>query len=123
MHISIMEIIISILIVCGMLFTLGGAVGLIRFPDTFCRMHALSKGTTLGIILLMIGAFLYFIWSGVGFCFKSILSLFFIFLTAPVGAHMLAKAGYHYGVPLWHKSVKDDLAKECEFIREDKADY
>ena len=123
MGISIMEVIIAILVICGMVFTLGGAIGLIRFPDSYCRMHALSKGSTLGIICLMLAAVCYFIWSGIGFRVQSILALFFIFMTAPVGAHMISKAAYHYGVPLWKGSVKDDLAKNCEHIREDYADY
>ena len=36
---------------------------------------------------------------------------------------MISKAAYHYGVPLWKGSVRDDLQADCEFIREDKADY
>lgn len=119
----VIEIVISLLILCGTLFSLGGAVGILRLPDSYCRMHALSKGTTLGIICFMLAAFGYFAWSGIAICFKSLLALFFIFLSAPVGSHMIAKAGYHYGIPLWEKSVRDDLQEDCDFISDHNADY
>lgn len=117
------EIIVSALILFGSIFLLGAAVGIIRFPDTYCRMHALGKGSTMGIICIMLAAFIYFIWSGVGVCIQSLLALVFIAISSPIGGHMIAKAAYHYGVPLWGGSVRDDLLEDCEFISEDNADY
>lgn len=119
----VIEIIISLLILFGAIFLLGGAVGILRFPDTYCRMHALGKGTTMGIICFMLAAFIYFAWSGVAICIKSLLSLVFIAVSAPIGSHMIAKAAYHYGIPLWYGSVRDDLLEDCDFISEDDADF
>lgn len=117
------EIIISVLVLCGSIFLLGAAVGIIRFPDTYCRMHALGKGSTMGIICLMLAGFIYFLWSGVDVCIQSLLALFFIAISSPIGGHMISKAAYHYGVPLWEGSVRDDLLEDCEFISEDKAEF
>jgi multicomponent Na+:H+ antiporter subunit G len=119
----VIEIIVSMLLLFGAIFLLGGAVGILRFPDTYCRMHALGKGTTMGIICMMLAAFIYFAWSGVAICIKSLLCLVFIAISAPIGSHMIAKASYHYGIPLWKGSVRDDLLNDCEFISEDKADF
>ncbi|MBQ3198777.1 MAG: monovalent cation/H(+) antiporter subunit G [Firmicutes bacterium] len=117
------EILISLLVFFGAIFLLGGAVGILRFPDVYCRMHALGKGTTMGIICFMLAAFIYFCWSGVGVCIMSLLALVFISVSAPIGSHMIAKAAYHYGIPLWQNSLRDDLKPDCEFISEDKADF
>lgn len=117
------EIVISLLVLFGAIFLLGGAVGILRFPDVYCRMHALGKGTTMGIICFMLAAFIYFYWSGVGVCMMSLLALVFISVSAPIGSHMIAKAAYHYGIPLWQNSLRDDLKPDCEFISEDKADF
>lgn len=119
----VIEIIISMLILFGAIFLLGGAVGILRFPDAYCRMHALGKGTTMGIICFMLAAFIYFAWSGVAICIRSLLSLVFIAVSAPIGSHMISKAAYHYGIPLWEGSVRDDLREDCEFISEDNADF
>ena len=117
------EIVVPLLILFGTILLLGGAVGILRFPDTYCRMHALGKGTTMGIICFMLAATIYFVWSGIGLSVQSILSLVFISISSPIGSHMIAKAAYHYGIPLWKESVRDDLKEDCEFIREDNADY
>lgn len=88
----ITEIISSIFIVSGLFFMFVGAVGLIRLPDLFTRMHATTKCDTLGAGLVLIGLMVY-----AGFTFLTLnllMILGFIWLTNPTGAHYIAESAY-----------------------------
>lgn len=94
------DILICSLLLIGTFFTLVGSIGLLRMPDLYTRMHALTKGVTLGLLGLFLAAILVF--QSWVITFKVILALGFIFLTNPVGAHMIARAAYHHlKVPFW----------------------
>lgn len=108
------QILVSVFLLIGMVFFLGGSIGLIRFPDAYCRMHALGKPITLGMIFCLIGAFIFFLAKGIPGYALVIAAAIFIFLTAPVATHMISKASYHRGVKLWGKTVHDDLAGNIE---------
>ncbi|WP_332690777.1 monovalent cation/H(+) antiporter subunit G [Halalkalibacter lacteus] len=108
------EIILSIFILMGAFLSLLGSVGLIRFPDVYGRTHAATKSATLGVISIMIATFLFFLLVEGIFVGKVLLAILFVFLTAPVAALMVARAAYRTGVPLWEKSVQDDLKKVYE---------
>lgn len=89
----IAEIIASILVIMGLFFYVVGAIGLIRMPDVFCRMHATTKADTLGAGLVFIGLV---VWQGFTFVSLNILVvLFFIWLTMPTAAHAIAKSEYY----------------------------
>lgn len=85
-----MTLITSILILLGSIFVFIAAVGLLRFKDLYSRMHATTKATSFGILLLIVGVALFFntsiIW------IKSLLVIIFIYLTAPLAAHSIAKS-------------------------------
>ncbi|MDO4581672.1 MAG: monovalent cation/H(+) antiporter subunit G [Bacillota bacterium] len=107
----ILSVLICIFILGGSFFIFAGILGLIRFPDVYCRMHATTKGPTLGIMLVMVASILFFATAGghEGFFYsRELLVIFFILLTAPVGAHMLSKNAYRAGVDMWEESVQDD---------------
>lgn len=107
---EIANVIIGILIFLGALLHLLGSAGLIRFPDVYNRMHAVSKSSTLGVISILVGA-TWFLWMDQGTLnVKLLLAILFIFLTSPVGGHLITRAAYRTNVPLWEKSVRDDLA-------------
>lgn len=105
------EIIISIFILIGGFLSLLGSIGLIRFPDVYGRTHAATKSATLGVISLVIATFLFFLLVQGEFIMKLLLAIVFVFLTAPVAALMVARSAYKTKVPLWEKSVQDDLKK------------
>jgi multicomponent Na+:H+ antiporter subunit G len=84
------DIIISILIITGSLFILLASIGLMRFKDLLSRMHATTKATSFGVLLLIIGVSLSFNIPAV--YVKAILIVFFIYLTAPLAAHAIAKS-------------------------------
>jgi multicomponent Na+:H+ antiporter subunit G len=96
-----MDIASSILISIGVLFLLLGAIGILRFPDCYTRMHAAGKCDTLGSLLIVGGIALYH-----GFSLGSAKILFiavFIFLTSPTATHAIARAALRNKLPLWTK--------------------
>ncbi|MCK0471640.1 monovalent cation/H(+) antiporter subunit G [Halalkalibacter sp. APA_J-10(15)] len=105
------EVIISIFVLIGGFLSLLGSIGLIRFPDVYGRTHAATKSATLGVISIIIATFLFFLLVQGEFIMKLLLAIIFVFLTAPVAAQMVGRAAYRTKVPLWEKSVQDDLKK------------
>lgn len=93
----------------GGFFSLTGAIGIVRFPDVYSRSHAATKSATLGVISIMLGVFLYFLFVEGIFSGKVLLTVFFVSLTAPVSAFMITRSAYNVGVKLSEKTVQDDL--------------
>lgn len=112
------QIAVSAFLLAGMVFFLGGSIGLIRFPDAYCRMHALGKPITLGMLFCLIGAVIFFFAQGLPGYALAIAAVIFIFLTAPVATHMISKASYHRGIKLCDKTLIDDLADPLEAKKE-----
>ena len=110
----LMQIVISFFLLVGTVFCFGGAVGLIRFPDTYCDLHALGKPITLGVVSYLIAAMIYFGVTGHGFCAHTLIAILFIMLTSPVATHLIIKASYHRGIPLWEESCRDDLGRDSD---------
>ena len=84
------KIIISVLILLGSFFILVSAIGILRFKDLYGRLHATTKATSFGLLLLLVGVSLFFNIFPV--YVKSLLIIIFIFLTAPLAAHTIAKS-------------------------------
>lgn len=101
------EILIIILVSLGSLFVLLAAIGLVRMPDLYLRISVTTKAATLGIGLVLASVAFYFQETSVTTRILAI--VLFILLTAPVAAHLLSRASYITGVPLWKKSVMDEL--------------
>lgn len=101
------DLVIAVLLFSGSLFTLVASVGLLRMPDLFMRLSAATKAATLGIALVLAAVALHFNQTGV--TGRVIAIIAFVILTAPVAAHMIARAAYFIGVPLWKRSISDDL--------------
>ena len=96
----------AIFLLLGAALAFIGAVGLVRLPDLFARMHAATKPQTLGLLLILIGlALTVRTWASVATLLIVVASQA---LTAPVAAHMLGRAGYRAGV------AEDDLLHHDE---------
>ena len=91
----IIEAIVSLLVLAGAVFTLAGSVALVRFPDFFLRLHGPTKAATTGVGTLLLASALFFSWTGASVHVEEVLIMLFLFLTAPVSAHLLAKAILH----------------------------
>lgn len=83
---------IQILVLMGIFFLSIGTLGLLKLSDTLERMHATSEATTLGVGFTILAGAIEFYPDGV--YLSAVLALFFLFLTAPTGAHMIARADY-----------------------------
>lgn len=101
------EFLASLLLVCGGLLMALAALGALRMPDLPMRLHATTKAGALGSGLILIAVAV--VYASAAITARSLAVILFIMLTAPVAAHVLARAGHFAGVPLWHKSVRDDL--------------
>lgn len=99
---------VGLLALAGSGFTLVAAIGLLRLPDLYTRMHAASKAGTLGSCVLLIALAVHA--DDVAIALRALAGVAFFLLTAPISAHLLAKAAHEAGFPLWPRSVRDDLA-------------
>ena len=106
------ELIIAILVLLGCLFCLVAAVGIIRLPDTLIRMHAATKAGTLGAGLILAGVAVWF--SEMGTVLIALLTLVFLYMTAPVAAHLIGRAAYMSGVELSSRTWVDHLGEDMK---------
>lgn len=97
---DLIEGLVALFLLLGSLFALVGAIGLYRLPDFFMRLHGPTKATTLGVGGMVIASLIYFGSRGNGLSLHELLITLFLFITAPVSAHMLAKAALQQKLPL-----------------------
>lgn len=100
----------GILLVVASLFTLTAAIGLLRLPDLYTRMHAASKAGTLGSCVMLIALAIHA--EAPAVALRALAGVAFFLLTAPISAHLLAKAAHAAGHALWPGSVADELAED-----------
>lgn len=86
------EVIVSLLILIGAAFALIGAIGLARLPDIFTRLHGPTKATTLGVGSIVVASLIHSSAAAGGLELRELAISLFLFITAPVSAHMIAKA-------------------------------
>jgi multicomponent Na+:H+ antiporter subunit G len=118
----LIEVIVSCLLLMGLVFTFAGSLGLLRLPDIFCRMHATGKSSTLGVSSIALASFVYFLATDGGASIKELLTIVFIFLGGPVGAHMIARAAYRSQVPLHDRTIVDEWKTIEEEVAEPPRD-
>ncbi|WP_435128491.1 monovalent cation/H(+) antiporter subunit G [Halobaculum sp. D14] len=92
----VVSAVIAVLVVVGAAFLTVGTVGLLRLPNVYNRLHATSKATTLGASSIALATWAYFGPGGDGL--KALVTILFLFLTAPTGAHMISRAAQRMGV-------------------------
>ncbi len=100
----------ALFLLAGSAICLIAALGVLRLPDFFLRMHAATKAGVAGAGLVLIGVA--FAEPSVGMWVKVALALAFLLLTTPIAGHLLARAGYVAGVPLWGGTYRDELEGE-----------
>ncbi len=92
-------VIASTLLLLGALFALIAAIGIVRMPDIYCRMHAATKAGAFGVSLILLA--LCVALPTLRVCIQSILIIGFFYLTAPVAAHLIGRVGIVRKLPLW----------------------
>jgi multicomponent Na+:H+ antiporter subunit G len=80
----------------------------LRMPDLFLRMSATTKAATLGVSFFLLSLAVYF--GDLGITSRAVATIIFVLLTAPVAAHMIARAAYLSNIPLCEETVVDELS-------------
>ena len=112
----ILRIIIDLLMVCGLYFALAGTKGVLKMPDTFCRMQASTCVSTLGVIGVALGGLIHaiFIMGSASAAVKIAVICLLILVTNPVGSHAIAKGAYKAGIRPETPMETDDLGRDSE---------
>ena len=105
------EALVIFLLMAGSVFLLIGSIGLARLPDFFTRLHAPTKASTLGIGGVLIASSLYFSFELPGLSVKELVITLFLFITAPITAHMMSKAAMHHQRKPVERTRNMDLMK------------
>ena len=107
-----MNLIVTALLICGLVFFAGGAVGIIRFPDFYSRLHPAGKLDTAGLATTMGALALYtastFSLVSLITALKIILIFVFVFITSPTATHAIIDAGFRAGLTPWKKEPETD---------------
>lgn len=106
---TVVDVASGALVVAGAFLAAVGALGVVRLPDVFGRMHAATKPPTLGLVLVAVGAALQL--RDVTEITVLVLVVGLQFLTAPVGAHLVGRAAHGAGGLADPDTVRDDLAE------------
>ena len=94
-----MDVAIACFMVCGVVFIFFAALGILRMPDVYIRMHSSTKAGTIGLGLIMVAVALYF--QELSVTSRAIGVIVFILMTAPVAAHLLGKSLLHSNYQMW----------------------
>jgi multicomponent K+:H+ antiporter subunit G len=106
----IIDLLVSFFLLVGAAFALIGSIGLVRMPDFFMRLHGPTKATTLGVGGMLVASSLHFS-VGPGTSLHEILVTIFLFMTAPVSAHLVSKAALHLKVELASDGISEAEAR------------
>jgi multicomponent Na+:H+ antiporter subunit G len=111
----VVDVAVAVLLLTGVTLSLVAGIGILRFPDLYSRMHAATKPSTLGLLLVLAGAALRM--ADPGDVVELALVAAFQLLTAPVAAHMVGRAAYRSGAAGTRNAEVDELAERLD--RED----
>ena len=96
-----MNTVLVVLICTGVFFLCAGAVGIVRFTDTYSRMHAAGKCDTLGVLLVLVGLACHEGFATTGL--KILLIAVFVFLTSPTATHVIARVAHKHHLAVFPK--------------------
>ncbi|WP_439882854.1 monovalent cation/H(+) antiporter subunit G [Pontibacter sp. MBLB2868] len=114
---TLKEVISCVLILSGVFFMLVATIGLLRFPDFYIRMSAITKGSTLGLGLILLGLGIYF--NQPDILLKVLAIILFTFITAPVAAHVIGRTAVQNRTPFWEKT---NLSEFKEYLQKENLD-
>lgn len=102
-----MNLLVVLFLLIGLFFFLGGAVGIIRMPGFYSRLHPAGILDTMGILVMVTGLALYnlrhFSFESLLLSIKIFLIVFFVFLSSPTATHSIVDAGMRAGLRHWTK--------------------
>jgi len=98
------DAIMAALVLLGGFFCFVAGLGILRLPDVLIRMHASTKAGTLGAGLILGAVAIHF--GDAATITRAVAAILFLLLTAPVAAHMIGRAAFRAGVPLWRTRIE-----------------
>lgn len=104
----LLNLMVGSLMLIGACFALVASIGVLRLPDLYTRMHAASKAGTVGSGLMLLALAIYA--QDHATVTRALAAIIFLVLTAPISAHLLARAAYSAGYRLWSGSIHDEMA-------------
>jgi multicomponent Na+:H+ antiporter subunit G len=111
----ISNFIVTVFLIAGASFSLLAAIGVVRFPDVYTRMHAATKAPAFGILLLLIAAVFFF--ADLYTTAISLMIVIFIFFTAPVASHIISRVAHLLNTEIWSKTSIDELANDISISK------
>ncbi|SHJ23667.1 monovalent cation/H(+) antiporter subunit G [Aureimonas altamirensis] len=100
------NIIAALFVVAGAGFTMVAAIGIVRFPDFYTRIHAAAKAGTVGSVLMLVA--LAIVSNETAEVLRAIAAIIFFLMTAPISAHLLGKAAQSAGYRMGPESIRDE---------------
>lgn len=105
------SVLVASLLLVGGVFLFLGALGVVRLPDVYLRLQAATKAATLGLSSLLLAVAVAF--ADPGTVLTALATVAFFFLTVPIAAHVIGRAAYYAGVPLWEGTHHDELGGDA----------
>ncbi len=97
--------IMAAFVLLGGFFCFIAGLGVLRLQDVLMRMHASTKAGTLGSGLILVAVAIYF--GDLATITRAVAAILFLLITAPVAAHMIGRAAFRVGVPLWNTKIEE----------------
>ncbi|MCX8200967.1 MAG: monovalent cation/H(+) antiporter subunit G [Candidatus Caldarchaeum sp.] len=113
-----LEILSMIFLAFGMLVYVTGIVGILRLPDVYNRLHAITKTSFIGVLSIILSGAVYYGYSPLSV--KALAIALFLTITYPVAGHLLARAAYRTGVPMSEKTLHDEYRTLLKLTEEEK---
>lgn len=108
---TLIELVVVVVTAIGVLIMLTSAIGILRLPDVFTRMHAAGKAATLGISCLMIAAGLYY----PDYLGRMVVLVILFFVTSPIATTTMARAAYRVAKPSEKFVLRyDELGRDAD---------
>ena len=98
---TVIDILTTALLIAGAVFFLAGTLGLLRFPDVYTRLHALTKADNLGLGLMIAGLALES--ASLAVAGKLFLIWLLVLLSGASVAHLIARGALHKGIQIWKR--------------------
>lgn len=109
---DIATFVVGALLLVGVVFGLLAGVGVLRMPDAYMRMQAATKAGTLGVACVALAVAVQF--NSLHIAVEALLIVGFFFLTAPVAAHLIARAGFDADLPIWKRTTIEEHPDDHE---------
>lgn len=109
------EVLAGLALISGAVFCLLAGIGVLRMPDVYTRMQASTKAGTLGVGCIILAVVFYF--DSALVAAEAFLVIGFLFATAPIASHLIARASYFVRVKAWDRTQPDELRESGDARR------